>query len=291
MNRIAMLVALACVAPVSTVDPLAELNAANRAAYRFVQIEVLAKSGPIIVQSGDELILIHKGKRDEKTVIPKVYHDRKAIAHVSLGLWVLLAPGDRDLDDMRREHLTTIRERIGKAKLYFEKLELAPEVRDRQLRILNESDAFIGATLEAGKVSREKLLAFIAKVKPDTMVNAKEAGVAQLDSMHAQVSEWRKSLSPEEWKSLRIVIIGAQMPRVQNLATQYFARLLGEKGECRRIIYAESLWDEPKALNLLATHQIDEGVARAFFGNDDRMNMDLLADVATEYIKRMKFEE
>jgi len=131
----------------------------------------------------------------------------------------------------------------------------------------------------------------VASTQPLAMELAREAGVAQLDALHAQVNQWHRTMKPEEWKTLRVVNIGSQMPRASNVVTQYFARLFNEKGEGRRIIYAESLWDEAKALNLLATHQLDSQIGTAFFNDDTRMNRDLLSDIATEYLKLMKFDE
>ena len=77
------------------------------------------------------------------------------------------------------------------------------------------------------------------------MMNAESAGLAALDSLHRQVSLWKARLSSEEWNTLTIVVMGTQLPRKDNMAVQYFARLLGEPGEGRRIVYAELLFDEP----------------------------------------------
>ena len=44
-----------------------------------------------------------------------------------------------------------------------------------------------------------------------------------------------------------MLILGSALPRKNNLATQYFARLLGEPGEGPRIIYTESIFEEPRA--------------------------------------------
>ena len=82
--------------------------------------------------------------------------------------------------------------------------------------------------------------------------------------------------------------MGSAMPRQQNLAVQYFAWLLSEPGEGKRIVYSESVWDEQKALGLLATHQIDGDIGAAFFDDDRRMHRDLLADAAKDILKGME---
>jgi hypothetical protein len=72
--------------------------------------------------------------------------------------------------------------------------------------------------------------------------------------------------------------MGSQLPRKDNLAVQYFARLLGEKGEGKRIVYAEAIFDEAKALALLGTRRIDTRIGEDFFDDPLRMHRDLLGD-------------
>ena len=78
------------------------------------------------------------------------------------------------------------------------------------------------------------------------------------------------------------------MPRQNNLATQYFARLLHEKGEGPRIVYAESMYDEQQALDLLATHLLDTQIGADFFADRWRMHRDLLGPAATRYLDRLE---
>ena len=74
------------------------------------------------------------------------------------------------------------------------------------------------------------------------------------------------------------------MPREDLVVTQYFLRLLHEPREGRRVVYAESLWEEPKALDLLGTHLLDGSVGEAFFGDYMRMHRDLLGAAASQYL-------
>ena len=59
---------------------------------------------------------------------------------------------------------------------------------------------------------------------------------------------------------------------------------MGEGGEGRRIIYAEALFDESKALDLLGTHLVDTRIGEAFFADPQRMHRDLLSDAAQSYL-------
>jgi hypothetical protein len=119
---------------------------------------------------------------------------------------------------------------------------------------------------------------------PWVMANVAEAARSELDALHRQVSLWRSQLTEEEWKALSVVILGSALPRKENLTVQYFARLLGEPGEGRRITFAESIRDEPKALDLMATRTVDTAIGVDFFNDPLRMHRDLLADAAKEYL-------
>ena len=108
--------------------------------------------------------------------------------------------------------------------------------------------------------------------------------------MHKQVMTWKADMTAAEWRQLRVLIPGSSPPRKDNLRTQYFARLLGEKGEGERIMYAEALFDESRALNLLGSYQLDTIIGSDFFDDPVSMHRDLLADGAAAHLKKMKFD-
>src|SRR5205085_273935 len=83
-----------------------------------------------------------------------------------------------------------------------------------------------------------------------------------------------------DWGKLKVVITGSALPRKENLATQYFARLLGVPGEGPRLVYAEGLYEEAKALRLLNASAVDTRLGEVFFDDPARMHRDLLADAA-----------
>src|SRR5262249_61670460 len=91
-------------------------------------------------------------------------------------------------------------------------------------------------------------------------------------------------------RPLRAGVIGRALPRPKKLPVPFFAGLLQEPADdtrSKRIVYAESLFEEQKALNLLGTHVVDEGIGRAFFGEPTRMRRDLLGDAAEEILDEM----
>ena len=164
---------------------------------------------------------------------------------------------------------------------------MPPLQRKRQLRLLGACHSFIDGVIKEQRQERKKLEAFIKEARPWIEQNTEEAARIRIDAFHRQVAVWRGNLTKAEWGRLLVVVMGPQLPRKDNLAIQYFARLLGEDGEGKRIIYAEALFEESAALNLVGTRLIDTCIGRAFFDDPQRMHRDLLGDAARKYLAEL----
>lgn len=267
-------------------DPLPTLNDAFRAAYRRAKEADLARGGPVILAVGDSLVLRRGAARQEVRYTPAVYHMLKMVAHVPLALDVLLATheGTAEVDAAALDELRRIRGLIDAASPALETSGLSPEQLARARVMFAASRGFLDTVVQARKCSRDERVAFARQMNPLVMKNAAEAARAELDGMHARVSAWRREMSDAEWQALRVVILGSPAPREQNLAVQYFARLLDQPGEGRRIVYAESIRDEQKALDFLAAYEVDTTIGVDFFNDPERMHRDLLSDAAQEYL-------
>jgi hypothetical protein len=267
-------------------DPLVALNNASRAAYRRAKEAALARSGPVILVAGNNLVLKAKDRRTEVRFTPEIYHTLKAVCHIPLAIDVMLAfRNDEDrIDDDLAAELRRYRESVAAAQERLATLELDPELRERQRKILSSSLEFLDSVVERRRCGRDERIAYTRRLTPLVMANTNDAARAQLDSLHRHVGAWRRQLTPEEWGRLSVVVMGTQLPRKENLAVQYFARLLGEPGEGRRITYAEALFEEPRALDLLATRAVDTQIGVDFFNDPTRMHRDLLADAARDYL-------
>ena len=276
-------------APVGPVQPpaLTALNNAFRAAYADAKSRVLASSGPTLIVNGDNFALLRGGRRVEANVGVPIYDPVKTIAHIPLAIYVTLTPGDGALEDDRLQALARLRQLIPPAEASLDSLKLPATTLARQKQIVAASLAFLDDVAGSRRFTRSLLLAFTRGMVPLVMQNVTEATRAQLDATHAQVSAWRRDLSPQEWNQLHVVIIGPHMPREGLVVTQYFLHLLHEPSEGHRVVYAESLWEEPKALDLLGTHLLDGSVGEAFFGDYLRMHRDLLSDAASQYLPRL----
>jgi hypothetical protein len=273
-------------------DPLVELNQVFRQAYAKARQRGLDRAGPIILVEGDRLVLWQGGRREEVEFMPADYRHLKAVSHIPLAVYALLAPdADRRFEPAGLDELRRYRERLPAVARSLHARGWSNDLLQRQKQIVADAEAFLDQVLKEGKTSRPELVRYTRRQAAALLANAAEAARLQLEALHRQVSRWRASLSADQWKAVRVVVVGSAMPRQQNLSVQYFARLLGEAGEGRRIIYAESLWDEKRALDLLGTHLLDTDVGAAFFDDPRRMHRDLLADAARAHLEQMQLED
>jgi hypothetical protein len=272
-------------------DPLLTINKQFRRTYSRSRLAVLARNGPVIVVDGEKLVLLRGKDRQEAEVDLTKYHHLKALAHVPLTVFLLLGDtGEGAIPEENLAELRRLRELIPAAQETLAQRGFIPEQVERQKKLLAESLAVVDDALKGQRYAEKERIDFARKMAPLLLANIADAARVQIDAYHARTSEWRRKLTAEEWEKLRVIVLGSQMPRKENLAVQYFARLLGEAGEGRRIVYAEGLFDEKRALNLLGTHLLDRQIATAFFNDPVRMNRDLLGDAAAEYLRTLKID-
>ena len=272
--------------PSPPADPLSTLNDDFRASYRRVKEAALARGGPILLMEGDNIVLRRAGRRSEVPYTPPIYHVLKMVAHVPLAIDVILAPhgGDVTLGDEVLAELRHYRDQMESSLPKLDGRGLDPEQLARARRIFDDSRAFLDGVVRSRRCPDEERIRFARRMTPVVMKNVDEAARAELDALHARVSKWRSEMPADEWKTVRVVILGSAMPRKRSLYVQYFARLLGEPGEGPRIVYAESIRDEEQALDLLATGTVDTTIGVDFFNDPARMHRDLLSDAADDYL-------
>ncbi len=272
--------------PRNETDPLVTLNNAFREEYSRAKTEALSKIGPLIIVEGSNVILVRNGKRTEAQIQPPIYQSLKAVAHIPFAVFLMFDQSDFGrLTEARVAELRDYRKLIVNAQSSLSDREFSDIQLQRQQKIINDSLAFLDAAIQNRQVEKTALDDFARQMTPVLLENVDEAARVELDALHSHVSEWRHQMTPDEWNALHVVVMGAHMPRDEEITMQYFERLLDEPIEGRRIIFAEGLWEEPRALDLLGTHLVDGSAGAAFFGEFMRMHRDLLSDAARVYIQ------
>jgi hypothetical protein len=266
-------------------DAFEEADLEFRSLYAGGRAAKLARLGPLVLVEMDNLIMIRSGQRTEAKAIPTIYHRLKAVSHVPLALYVALAPyGDAPLDEERLAHLRTFKAKIDAVLASMDGAGFAPDQDSRSRKLLKRCAEFLDGVLTAKAYDLAELIRLTRQAGPIVLANAADAAKAQIDAYHTRMAAWRRDIPAEEWKELRVMVLGPQMPRKHNVAVQYFAKLMGLPGEARRLVYAEELSGVQQGLNLLSTHQLDSDLSEAFFADPNRMDIDLLGNAAAVYL-------
>jgi hypothetical protein len=271
--------------------PALDLKAGNEAArsvYKAARERAWSEAGPIVLWDGDDLVFRVGSYRRVSQPIPPLYHDLKISGHMALGIHALLAHrGDAALGPVPLFELSRFRETVRKVHNALKERGLSKEQMQRQDKMLDACEAYLGKVIEARKGSSGDLRELLRSFRPILAENNRDAARAQIDGMHREMQQFRAQLGEAEWGKLRVIVQGSQMPRKDNLAVQYFARLLNEPGEGSRILYAEMLFDENRALALLGTRLLDTQLGDDVWEDPQRMHRDLLGDAARVYLDEL----
>jgi hypothetical protein len=276
----ALLVAWPALAFDPGADPYAELNKAAREAYAAAKAQALRPDQPVFLV-GRDITLMKDGQRWTQPIAPALYRDLKSLSHIPLGIFAAASAWGRAPDDPQwMKRLGVLRGHAEAALATLDRVGLSEIQQARQRDMLQRSIAYVDGLGEQ-KPEPAALRAYAASVGPATLANAADAAKAGIDDLHRAVTELRAQLAPGDWERAYVLILAPKTPRDGNLAYAYFANAMGRAAEGQRLIYAESIFDQQVALNLLRTLVIDRSVGEAFYGDPSRMERDLLADGAT----------
>lgn len=271
-------------------QPLVAMNREFRAAYGLARAGVIDEFGPVILFDGETMTL-RRGK--ERTVaelkFPE-YDHLKAIAHLPFSVFLLLHPAEGAIPEKRLANLQRLLGRAEAAYPTLGKQGFTPVQVERSEAIFAMCFAQIKRSLNAKTCTAGQATEFARTAAPLCLAHAADAAKHQIDIMHTQVSAWRKDVPAVEWAKLRVVVQGGPMPRRENAAVQYFAKLLGVPGECERLVYHESVYDEAKSMTLLGAHQLDTDAGTAFFNDPTRLKRDLLCDGVAAYLRTFRVQ-
>ncbi|MGL6072617.1 MAG: hypothetical protein ACRC8S_00520 [Fimbriiglobus sp.] len=269
----------------SSTNPFAEINEDFRKNYRSERQFLLGKVPFLVIVESDEVVLIHNGQRTVEKFTPEIYHSLKSVAHIPLNLSLIVHGPDGALTESVAGKLLRAKELIVKHRSLVSTAFPPGAQQDRQLEIMRVSEAFIADLLTSQRLDAAKSQAFVQTAFPLVMRNVDEAAASQLDGLHAVMTRWQQQHGDAFLAGVHVIVMGTQAPRRNNLAIQYFSHLLKLPGECSRLVYSESLFEEAKSIDLLGTRLLDDQVSETFFGNKERMQSDLLMEGAEKHLR------
>ena len=277
MPMLLLLASLMAVAP----DPLAAANADFRALYRDARSRALASAGPVLLVEGGTLVFRDGAVREAFEFLPAGYTSLKQTSHVPLALFVALHDAHGPLEAATRTALAALVAEVKRARVALGEQPSPQGSPARQQRVLDASLALAEGVLQRGAAEPGELDRFARRMGPLLEANADDAAALELEALQRQV----QALRPRLGARYHVVVVGSHMARTHEIALQFFEQLLGEKDDGGRVIFAEGLWEEEKALELLGTHLLDRAASAAFFGDPARLHEDMLAEGARKHLR------
>jgi hypothetical protein len=266
-------------------DAASRMNLEFRAAYGRARAQVLAQAKPVIWYDGEKLVLVADGKHTPGSLLPAKYDRLKALAHLPFSVYLNLRDPDGPPAEDEAAKWKWLPSLVEAVERELPTYGFTPDELPRQQTIIAASKKIITAAAAGNPPTPDELLAFTRRMGPLQEANALAAAAIELEHYRKQFDEWSKERGESFRSDVTVVISGAQMPRKRNRIVQVFAAILGVPGEGKRIIYAEGLFDEQKALNLFGTHRLDAEAAAAFFDDPARLDEDLLSRGAAKYVE------
>ena len=235
-----------------------------------------------------ELVLHCQGTRRPFPYRSASFGRAKSAAHIAVAAFALTTAESFDVE--RRTQLSRLAAHASAAleRLELESDDLKPI--DHEIReLLQRGVTFARAVAEAGP-SQAAQLEFAREAGPLILKLTELATCEQIANLHAAVDAAFSALSNDEQRALQVVVVGDHQARTRSLGMQYFQRRFHEPpGADDRITYGENISNEEEAIALVGTRQLDKLIARAFFGDEKRLQRDVLGDAATSCLDRMQF--
>lgn len=270
-------------------SPLDDVNDDFHGAYDTART-VAEEAAPVLVFIDDLLVVYRRGEREEYVITPRLYHAIKSASHAPIALYSMLyLLGDRPLDPETARRLSALREHtLASLQSLAKDVPEGPALGDLRL-ILESTLALCEHTLSTGQASRSALSALARDSGPPLLRLIDHATGVQLGALHARVEEVLAKMTPAERGALQVVVAGPHQARERSVAMQYFRKRLREPahGE-ERVAYAENAADEKAALALVGTRRFDRALAGAFFGDERRLQRDLLGDAAAARLSQLE---
>jgi hypothetical protein len=264
-------------APTTTGTALDAVNEQFHAAHLGAR-HAAKHDDPVLVVLGDDLIMFHRRERTSYSFSPTVFHVLKSVAHAPVALYALCENGG-DAGFSTGLAALQKRTRRGLDELSSHEHAFDGALRD-DVRFVLERTCQTAADLQksAARASTDE---FAASVGPALLRLAHAATRIQLAALHQHTQRLLADLSPEQRAVLHVVVAGDHQARARSLPMQYFKKLLGEPEALeQRVTYAEGVHDERAAFDLVGTQRLDRRLARAFFGDEKRLQRDILGDAA-----------
>jgi len=241
---------------------------------------------PILVVMPTELVLRHERGRKTFSYCRPSFASAKSAAHMAVALFTLSQA--LPLDDRSRARISNLAGHIGGGLDHLRQCDQTPL--NDEIRALFERCSRFAALVCEHSPSPARHAEFARDAGPRILRITELATSDQIAGLHEAVDLALGTLSADEQRELQVVVVGDHQARVRSLGMQYFQyRFREQPGADERVTYGENIDSEEEAVILVGTRRLDRLIARAFFGEEKRLQRDVLGDAAKRCLDSMHF--
>lgn len=240
---------------------------------------------PILVLLQSELVLHFRALRKSFTYQRPSFDQAKVAAHIAVALYVLSL--ERSQPPEYELRLDTL---LGHARAALGREENDDSAQASGIAALLSACSSFGQALLESRTTcdRERF----ARAAGEHILRLTELATReQLAGLHEAVNAALTELDRAEHHRLEVVVAGDHQARARSAGMQYFERRLGEApGADGRVTYGENISTEAEALALIGTRRLDRKLASAFFGDETRLQRDVLGDAAKACLDELQLK-
>ncbi len=244
---------------------------------------------PILVVLPTELALHYRKDRRGFPYSRPSFDRAKAGAHIAVALFALTCT--ESLEARTRDQLSRLIEHTAGALRELDEAADLPPI-DVEIRSLLETCQRFAAAARERVATEAERSEFAGHAGPRILRITELATCEQIAGLHEAVDRALGRVSTEDRQRLQVVVVGDHQARTRSLGMQYFQRRFREQpGMDERVTYGENIADEEEAIALVGTRRLDQLIARAFFGDEKRLQRDVLGDAAKRCIEQMHWAD
>jgi hypothetical protein len=242
---------------------------------------------PVLVVLPTELALHHQEQRLAKCYSRPSFARAKSAAHIAVALFTLT--GAEANPQRQPSGVAGLLEHIAAS---LELKQADGDSLEQEIRTLLEHCLRFAQAAREHALEESLRAAFASDAGPRILHITELATRAQIAGLHEAVEAALSKLSPDEQAELQVVVVGDHQARARSLGMQYFKRRFREQpGADQRVTYGENIDSEEEAISLVATRRLDKIIAQAFFGDENRLQRDVLGDAAKRCLDQLGFPD
>lgn len=252
---------------------------------------------PVITQDFLNMTLIKSdGEKIRFKMEKKPYFTFAHTSHPPLTVYSILHSSDFEVDnDSTLLKLSNYSRILDDAEKGIGKVEhINVKQKQRILSLLTQSNNYVQKVISNKETSREEYHDFAKSVRPLVEDNLYDGAMEQLTQFHKQLENWRIEFPDENWKELRVAMLGFHQPRDLYALKLYFQWLLNEPDIEKRVVYAEFQFPvfgknrekaEERALELLTKVDLEKEASFFLLGEETLLQKDVMGPAAEKILE------